>query len=242
MNQLQIIEQRTVLEKDFKIYGTADEPLFLAKDVAQWIEHSDVSMMMKAIDSDEKLIQTMLVSGQNREMWFLTEDGLYEVLMQSRKPIAKKFKKKVKAILKSLRKGETKIISMTEYQRLMAETRSENARINKARILERLAGEYDGTYKQVLHAHATKELTGEFLLPLPQLAAKTFSATDVGEQLGISANKVGILTNRHNLKTDVYGSWFNDKSKSSSKEVQSFRYYENIIPVLQSIIEQEIAS
>ena len=37
-------------------------------------------------------------------MWFLTEDGLYEVLMQSRKPIAKQFKKKVKEILKQIRK------------------------------------------------------------------------------------------------------------------------------------------
>ena len=34
----------------------------------------------------------LFTSGQNRDMWFLTEDGLYEVLMQSRKPIAKQFK------------------------------------------------------------------------------------------------------------------------------------------------------
>ena len=37
-------------------------------------------------------------------MWFLTEDGLYEVLMQSRKPIAKQFKKEVKTLLKNIRK------------------------------------------------------------------------------------------------------------------------------------------
>ena len=36
-------------------------------------------------------------------MWFLTEDGLYEVLMQSRKPIARRFKRAVKDILKDLR-------------------------------------------------------------------------------------------------------------------------------------------
>lgn len=40
-------------------------------------------------------------------MWFLTEDGLYEVLMQSRKPIAKEFKKKVKEILKTIRQHGT---------------------------------------------------------------------------------------------------------------------------------------
>jgi prophage antirepressor-like protein len=43
-------------------------------------------------------------SGQLRKMWFLTEDGLYEVLMQSRKPIAKEFKRQVKIILKDIRR------------------------------------------------------------------------------------------------------------------------------------------
>lgn len=49
--------------------------------------------MVDAIDDDEKLIGTLFLSGQNREVWFLTEDGLYEVLMQSRKPQAKQFKR-----------------------------------------------------------------------------------------------------------------------------------------------------
>ncbi len=56
-------------------------------------------------DEDEKLKRTLFVSGQNREMWFVKEDGLYEVLMQSRKPIAKAFKKEVKIILKDIRKN-----------------------------------------------------------------------------------------------------------------------------------------
>lgn len=104
MNDLKIIEQREVLGKEFKIYGDFENPLFLAKDVANWIEHSDISTMMRTVDDNEKLLQTLFVSGQNREMWFLTEDGLYEVLMQSRKPIAKEFKREVKQILKSVRK------------------------------------------------------------------------------------------------------------------------------------------
>lgn len=104
MKELQVIYNQEVLGKDFNIYGTVEEPLFLAKDVANWIEHSDVSMMLRKVDEDEKLIQTLFVSGQNRNMWFLTENGLYEVLFQSRKPIAKQFKKQVKAILKEIRK------------------------------------------------------------------------------------------------------------------------------------------
>ena len=101
---LQVIEERDLLGKDFRMYGTVDEPMFLAKDVATWIEHSQVSKMLSELDQDEKLMGTIFLSGQNREAWFLTEDGLYEVLMQSRKPIAKEFKKRVKDILRSIRR------------------------------------------------------------------------------------------------------------------------------------------
>ena len=104
-NELKIFNEQKVLGQNFRIYGDIDEPLFLAKDVAKMIEHSRASEMIKCVDEDEKLMQTILASGQKREMWFLTEYGLYEVLMQSRKPIAKEFKKEVKQILKELRKS-----------------------------------------------------------------------------------------------------------------------------------------
>ncbi len=105
MNELKIIDERELLGKQFRVYGDFENPLFLAKDVAEWIEHSDVSTMVRNIDEDEKLIQTMFVSGQNREVMMITENGLYEILMLSRKPIAKEFKKQVKEILKSIRKN-----------------------------------------------------------------------------------------------------------------------------------------
>lgn len=64
--------------------------MFLAKDVAEWIDYTGrTGQLLNIVDEEEKLMHTIYASGQNREMWFLTEDGLYEVLMQSRKPIAK---------------------------------------------------------------------------------------------------------------------------------------------------------
>ena len=106
MNELQIIEQREVLGKDFKIYGDFENPLFLAKDVAEWIDYdlSSINKIIKNIDDDEKVRNIIPTLGGAQETWFLTENGLYEVLMQSRKPIAKEFKKQVKQILKSIRK------------------------------------------------------------------------------------------------------------------------------------------
>lgn len=71
---------------------------------------------------------------------------------------------------------------------------------------------------------------------MPVAERKTYSATEIGNKLGISANKVGSLANKHNLKTEEYGKLYHDKSKYSNKEVESFRYYDNVIPVLEELI------
>lgn len=109
--EIQIIEKQEVLGRMVNVYGSFENPLFLAKDVAEWIDYHktpngiyDVFNLLKSIDEDEKLMRTLFVSGQKRNVWMLTENGLYEVLMQSRKPIAKGFKKGIKEMLRSIRK------------------------------------------------------------------------------------------------------------------------------------------
>lgn len=93
--KLCVLTEQEVLGEQFTIYGTFDRPLFLAKDVATMIEHSNVTKMTNNIDEDEKIViktpSNYLLAGlqSNTEYTFLTEYGLYEVLIQSRKPIAK---------------------------------------------------------------------------------------------------------------------------------------------------------
>ena len=70
----------------------------------------------------------------------------------------------------------------------------------------------------------------------PQISQQTYSASEIGERLGISGNKVGRLTKAHNLKTEEYGLWVMDKSAHSDKQVSNFRYYLNIVPVLSALI------
>lgn len=104
MNNLQIIDQRQVLGHDLKIFGDIENPIFKADEVKKWIEHSNTSMMIASVEESEKLLLQVGTLNNAYSAWFLTEDGLYEVLMQSRKPIAKEFKKQVKQILKEIRK------------------------------------------------------------------------------------------------------------------------------------------
>lgn len=130
MKELKVFKQQEVLSKEFKIYGDIENPLFLAKDVANWIEHSNTSKMLNSIEDDEKILaitnsykQDLGHGGMrnNIEQWFLTEDGLYEVLMQSRKPIAKQFKKEVKKILKQIRKDGYYLTKNADIEKLEKE-------------------------------------------------------------------------------------------------------------------------
>lgn len=100
---LAVLKQSELCGQQFTVYGTPEDPLFLAKDISTILEHSDTRKMVASVDEDEKLMGTLFLAGQNRQVWMLTEGGLYEVLMQSRKPIAKTFKKEVKGILREIR-------------------------------------------------------------------------------------------------------------------------------------------
>lgn len=66
---------------------------------------------------------------------------------------------------------------------------------------------------------------------LPEVE-KTYSATEVGKMLGISANMVGKIANENHLKTTEYGIFALDKSRYSNKEVTSFRYNQKGVDAL----------
>jgi prophage antirepressor-like protein len=102
-NSVELLKQTNFLGKTLSVFGTVVNPIFLAKEVADWLEHSNSRMMLQSIDEDEKVVRNVYTLGGKQSCCFLTEYGLYEVLMQSRKPIAKEFKKGVKAILKEIR-------------------------------------------------------------------------------------------------------------------------------------------
>ena len=85
------------------VYGTPAEPLFKAKEVADILGLTNPSDLIQRVDEDERAKFNL---GRQGETWLLTEQGLYEVLMQSRKPVARQFKAGVKALLKALRTGE----------------------------------------------------------------------------------------------------------------------------------------
>lgn len=113
-----------------------------------------------------------------------------------------------------------------------------NARSRMARTYLKLAqvDTLSGTYKTILTAKAAEALAGEPILPLPKSERKAYSAGEMGEMFGISANKVGRIANEHHLKTEEYGEYRRSKSEHSVKEVDTWVYFENVIPEFERIL------
>ena len=108
---------------------------------------------------------------------------------------------------------------------MRAEAMLYNAKTKQAELWMKL-GDMLNTpeHKQLCAAYCSQVLTGgQMVLPLPQVE-KTYSAKEVGDMYGISAQMVGRLANQNGLKTSEYGSLRLDKSPYCDKEVETWRY------------------
>ena len=93
--------------KELEVYSSLDEPLFKAADIATMLDYSagNVWNLLGMCEEDEKLTLTMIVAGQRRQVSFVTERGLYNILEQSRKPLARKWRRVINDELIVLRKA-----------------------------------------------------------------------------------------------------------------------------------------
>lgn len=110
---MEIVGNIRFMDHILQVYDSLDEPLFKASDVANIIEYSDgnVWKMLEMCEADEKLNLPLVVAGQRRLVSFVTETGLYNVLSQSRKPIARVWRRIVHTELINLRKTRGKDVA-----------------------------------------------------------------------------------------------------------------------------------
>ena len=95
------------------------------------------------------------------------------------------------------------------------------------------------TYKNVLVSKASEVLAGEQIIPLPAIEQrKAYSAGDIGNMFGVSANKIGRIANQNDLKQPEYGEYRRDKSKYSSHECDTWVYFDSAVPVFAGILNQ----
>nr|UWG01664.1 MAG: hypothetical protein [Bacteriophage sp.] len=104
MNELQIFKSpefgqvRTIVKND--------EVWFIGKDVAETLGYSNPPKAIRDhVDEDDKLTERIVLSGQNREVIIINESGLYSLVLSSKLPSAKKFKRWItKEVIPSIRK------------------------------------------------------------------------------------------------------------------------------------------
>ena len=100
---LTVIQETVILGKKIVMYGSIENPYFVASDVAEWLGERDGYTVARKVSDEEKDTQIVCTHGGNQKTTVLTEDGLYEACMLSRKEIAKPLKKEIKKYLKSIR-------------------------------------------------------------------------------------------------------------------------------------------
>lgn len=102
----QVVGQLKFDNRLLDVYSSLNEPIFRLSDVGDMIDYSDGNTwaMTSMLEEDEKLNLTMLVGGQRRTVSFVTETGLYNILSQSRKPLARKWRRIIHDQLIRIRK------------------------------------------------------------------------------------------------------------------------------------------
>lgn len=104
MNELQIFNNPEFGE--IRTVEVDGEPWFVGKDVTLALGYSDTDQALrKHVDEEDKLTRQFNGSGQNRVMTIINESGLYSLVLSSKLPGAKRFKRWVTAeVLPSIRK------------------------------------------------------------------------------------------------------------------------------------------
>ena len=141
-----------------------------------------------------------------------------------------------KLIEKVTKKESTKLKENTFKDDLL-NLEKDKIKLEKSRILKELSQSIaNDKYKQTLQIYSANALYDKPILELPAVEKKSYTATEIGNKLGITSMKVGSVAKKHNLKTEEFGFWAYDKAKHSNKQVESFRYYENVINEIKKYI------
>lgn len=172
---------------------------------------------------------------------YIDEGNVFRLITKSHIPGAEEFESWIfDEVIPQIMKTGKYEIKTSKNKTLDQEIKLKNSRSRMANAYLKIANNpiFPNEYRQIMLTYAANELSGTPVIPLPSSEKRTFSATEIGEKLGISANKVGTLANTHGLKTDEFGKFVWDRSPYSAKQVEAFRYYENVIPMLEGILKR----
>jgi prophage antirepressor-like protein len=223
MNEIQIFnnpefgEIRTLETTDGKV-------LFCGKDVAAALGYSNQRDALARHCKGVVKCDT-LTNGGKQELAFITESDVYRLTFGSKLPTAEKFTDWVtEVVLPSIRKtGNYTAKPVDELKAKRLEIMERNATARQAKVMLEFAkmGLSQASI-ELLANGATMLMTGQKLLPEP-VVEETFTAAEVGVQIGVSGNMVGRIANANGVKCEKYGMRVLDTAKNG-KQIPTFRY------------------
>lgn len=230
MEEIKIISKSILLDKEIDVWGSAENPLFRASDVAEWIGHSNIASMVEMVDNDENGLRNIYTPGGSQSVWMFTEDGLYEVLMRSRKSKAKQFRKGVKRILHEIRtKGgyiassanDTPEAIMARALKIADETLKRNEqRVRELEAQTEQQAQTIGIQQKELTVAAPKVKYYDDTLA----STDCLTTTQVADDLGISARALNQQLANAGVQYFQSGSW-HLKGKFREWQLASTRTY-----------------
>ena len=247
MHQIQIFnfhsnEVRTATDPNGDIY-------FCLVDVANTLEisrSSDLLQIQKvfvknessknrgALDPKGVVKLYTPTKGGTQELAFISEPNLYRVIFRSYKEQARQFQDwVVNEVLPAIRKTGAYVSEPQQPSQPIGEVEDKLRTI----ILALEHTTLSDVARETAIITSAETLTGVSIGYRPQIEQTTYSAKELGDVLGISANRVGRIANAHGLKTNEYGLYYLSKSQHSDKQVEHFRYFEKAIDKFKSILE-----
>ena len=241
-NELQIFNNSDF--GNIRVVENSGEPWFVGKDIATILGYAKPeNAISNHVDNEDKTSTLIQGSGSNykSKAILINESGLYSLILSSKLPNAKKFKRWVTSeVLPAIRKhgNYTAPKQESKSKSIDLEIRLNNSKARMASEYRRIAEMTDiKEYKHICQQKAVEVLAGMPLLPMEEVTERTYSATDIGKMFGVSKNKIGSLANANNLKTAEYGKLFYDKSPHSQKQVETFRYYECAVEKFKELLK-----
>lgn len=224
------------------VWTSEENKVFMTREqIGQALEYAEPNTAIRKIHKrnqerlDQFSVRTKLVGtdGKEYETIIYNERGIYEIIRFSKQPKANDFYDFVYDLLEGLRTGEKILIQpkseqdKLKMQMMRAEAMLNNSRTRQAKLI--LDMQKNKTLSPVavelLQINALEIIGDQPIEHRPQVV-KTYTATDLGNEFGVSAHEIGRTANLNGLKTNEYGIEVLDKSKHSNKQVPSFRYNE----------------
>ena len=213
-------------------------------------EHKNVLASIKNLAAENSAAKSMFYEttfenrGKEYPMYLMNRDGFSLLAMGFTGKEALTWKiKYIEAFNKMeehIRKGGMLNPSIEdECRKIRAEAMMINAKTRqfKERVRSILSFDLSPVAKEVVGISLLEEDTGIKFGYRPPVET-TYSATEIGAMLGVSAHKIGKLANDHGLKTEEYGITVLDKSRSSDKLVHTFRYNAKGVAKLRELVQE----